>query len=62
MSNTESNMLKTLDEALDRLDEADLKFMSAQTGIQDPEELRRHIVTVQKEIYAVRYCTRLCRS
>ena len=53
MSTTESSAPRLLDEGLYKLAEPDYEFMSAQTGIKDPEELKQHIIAVQKEIYAV---------
>ena len=46
---------RTLDAALyERMEEPDLDFVRAQTGITDPEELKKHIMNVQAEIFAVR--------
>ncbi|KAI8983391.1 hypothetical protein BD414DRAFT_490779 [Trametes punicea] len=42
-----------LDESLYSIDDEALVFMKAQTGIQDPEELKRHILAVQAEAYAI---------
>ena len=39
-----------------RVEEEDLKFMRAQTGITDDIELKRHILQVQAEAYRVRLC------
>ena len=36
------------------LDESDFQFWSSQTGLADPAALKEHILTVQKEAYAVR--------
>ena len=44
---------RPLDENLYKLDEDEFAFLSSQTGIQDPEELKKHVLSVQKEIYAV---------
>ncbi len=33
--------------------EADVEFMSAVTGIKDPEELKQHILKVQADAYKV---------
>ncbi|GJE88666.1 hypothetical protein PsYK624_047490 [Phanerochaete sordida] len=44
---------RALDESIYKLDGADFDFISAATGITDPEELKKHIVAVQREIYAV---------
>ena len=42
-----------LDDSLYQLDEDELEFLSSQTGIKDPIELKRHVVNVQREAYAV---------
>ena len=42
-----------LDENLYRPEPEEQAFLSAQTGIRDLEELRKHILQVQKEVYAV---------
>jgi hypothetical protein len=34
--------------------DVDTEFLSATTGITDPEELKQHVTTVQAEAYAVR--------
>ena len=36
------------------LQTTDLEFFHQRTGIQDPDELKKHITTVQREAYAVR--------
>ena len=36
------------------LDETDVQFWSSQTGLTDPDALKEHILTVQKEAYEVR--------
>ncbi len=49
--------LHSLDESLYSIDsdgEA-FEFMKAQTGIQDPDELRNHILAVQADAYSVRF-------
>ncbi|KAI0651468.1 hypothetical protein C8Q79DRAFT_933431 [Trametes meyenii] len=43
-----------LDESLYSIDEEAFEFMKAQTSIEDPEELKKHIMAVQAEAYAVR--------
>ena len=43
-----------LDESLYALDEAETQFLTSQTGVTDPEELKKHVLNVQAEIYAVR--------
>ncbi|KAF7791668.1 hypothetical protein EIP86_002691 [Pleurotus ostreatoroseus] len=50
-----------LDDSLySRLNEEDIKFLKSQTGISDDKELKKHILHVQAEIYAVHpyYCIR----
>ena len=42
-----------LDEALYRIDNEAQAFMQGQTGIQDTEELKRHILAVQAKAYSV---------
>ncbi|KAH9858784.1 hypothetical protein C2E23DRAFT_864612 [Lenzites betulinus] len=42
-----------LDESLYSIDDEALDFMKAQTGIEDPEELKKHIMAVQAEAYAI---------
>ena len=42
-----------LDENLYKIDDHALEFMKSQTGIQDTEELKQHILAVQAEAYAV---------
>ena len=43
-----------LDPSLYSIEGDALEFMKASTGIQDPEELKKHILAVQEEAYAVR--------
>ena len=43
-----------LDEALYSLDGQEAAFFKSQTGIEDDEELKRHILRSQKEAYEVR--------
>ena len=43
-----------LDEQYYRLTPDDVAFLTQQTGIADPEELKRHVVQIQKEAYNVR--------
>lgn len=54
MSSVESNAPMPLDESLYQLEGTDYEFLSAETGIKDPEELKKHIIAVQAEIYKVR--------
>ena len=42
-----------LDESFYYLDEAEQGFLSNQTGIKEPEDLRRYVLQIQKEAYAV---------
>ncbi|TFK93027.1 hypothetical protein K466DRAFT_643031 [Polyporus arcularius HHB13444] len=42
-----------LDEELYTIDDQALEFMKSQTGIQDPEEIKKHILAVQAEAYAI---------
>lgn len=39
------------------LREEDLEFIGQYTGIQDHEQLKAHIMDIQKEAYPVRSCT-----
>lgn len=43
-----------LDEALYTLDEEEAAFFKSQTGIDDDEELKQHILRAQKDAYEVR--------
>ncbi|TFY73288.1 hypothetical protein EWM64_g10724 [Hericium alpestre] len=45
--------LPPLDESLYNLNEEEVSFYKQQTGIQDDEELKRHIIAIQTEAYAV---------
>ena len=42
-----------LNEDLFQLEDDEREFVTNQTGINDPEELKKHVLQVQKEIYAV---------
>jgi hypothetical protein len=42
-----------LDPSIYHLDEDELAYFKIQTGIQDEHELRKHILEVQAEAYAV---------
>ena len=42
-----------LEEKFYKLSEAEYEFYKSQTGIDDPEALKRHILQVQAEAYAV---------
>lgn len=52
-THNEEGKPRPLDESLYNLSEDEQQFLSSQTGIQDREELRRHVFDVQKQIYAV---------
>ena len=45
--------LNPLDDSLYRLDEEELTFMKTQSGIEDEEELKKHVLAVQAEAYKV---------
>ena len=45
-----------LDDTLYTLGEEEIAFFKSQTGIDDEEELKRHILRLQKEAYEVRQC------
>ena len=54
MSATQSDEHPPLNQSLyNNLDEKELEFWSVQTGIKDREELKQHIVGIQKQIYKV---------
>ncbi|KAJ7454164.1 hypothetical protein FB451DRAFT_1100012 [Mycena latifolia] len=42
-----------LDASLYKPDEEELKFMKSQTGIQDPDTLKQHIIAVQTKAYDI---------
>lgn len=42
-----------LDESLYRLDNAELVFFKQQTGIDDSDELKAHLLSIQAEAYEV---------
>ncbi|KAI0639004.1 hypothetical protein C8Q77DRAFT_23133 [Trametes polyzona] len=44
---------RALDESLYALDDEASTFMKLQTGIEDPEALKRHILSVQAEAYSI---------
>lgn len=44
------------DEQLYSLEGEELAFMKSQTGIEDEDELRKHIIAVTKEAYIVSAC------
>ena len=45
---------RELDDSLYKMEEQALEFFRAQTGIEDADELKRHVLAVQAEAYAVR--------
>jgi hypothetical protein len=47
-----------LDETLLELNPGEEAFFKSETGIQDTEELRRHIIEVQEDAYKVSRCSR----
>ncbi|KAH9846620.1 hypothetical protein C2E23DRAFT_890709 [Lenzites betulinus] len=44
---------QSLDEKYYSIDDEALGFMQTQTGIEDPDELKKHIVSIQAEAYAI---------
>ncbi|KAI0757381.1 hypothetical protein C8Q80DRAFT_1090761 [Daedaleopsis nitida] len=56
MANTATNSVNlqsALDESLYNIEAGALEFMKSQTGIQDPDELKKHILAVQAEAYTI---------
>ncbi|KAI0061715.1 hypothetical protein BV25DRAFT_1870697 [Artomyces pyxidatus] len=49
----ESASIYELDESLYRLDDEESAFFKAQTGIQDDTELKKHLLQIQAEAYAI---------
>ncbi len=49
----EFGKLNPLDESLYKLDDEELAFVKAHSGIEDEEELKKHILAVQAEAYEV---------
>ena len=45
---------RPLDETLYSLDEDEIELLKSKTGITDDDELRKHVMKVQADIYAVR--------
>ena len=45
--------VEALDESFYQPSDEEREFLSQQTGISDPEELKKHVLQVQKEVYAV---------
>lgn len=57
-SNTTGSYVLRLDPSLYKLGDEEASFFKQYTGINDDEELRQHILQVQKEAYKVRDITR----
>ena len=55
-------VIRPLDEQLYTIEDEGLVFMKAQTGIEDPNELKKHILAVQAEAYAVSSLSRSRRA
>ncbi|KAI0735566.1 hypothetical protein C8Q76DRAFT_765975 [Earliella scabrosa] len=53
MADLDKPLPNPLDESLYALDGQALEFMKTQTGIEDAEELKKHIINVQTEAYAI---------
>ena len=47
------DVVAPLDESLYKLEGEELEFYRRETGIQDEEQLKQHILAVQKEAYEV---------
>ena len=65
MTSTEDDGRKPwpLDPSLFNPTDGEISFFREQTGIQDPEELKKHIIGVQEEAYAVSsHCDSRCFS
>jgi hypothetical protein len=52
-SHNDEGKPRPLDDSLYSLDQQEYEFLSLQTGIKDPEELKMHVLAVQEEIYKV---------
>ncbi len=50
-----NDIKRPLDESFYSLDKTEEEFITQQTGIQDPQELKKHIMNVQAEAYQVRF-------
>lgn len=50
---TNENELSPDDGLYSALDEADVKALTEQTGIKDPEELKKHVANIRAEAYKV---------
>ena len=46
-------VIASLDESLYKLEGTDLEFYRRETGIDDPEVLKQHILAVQKKAFEV---------
>lgn len=44
---------RPLDESLYNLNEEEIEFLVAQTGIADRDELKKHVIAAQTEVYKV---------
>ncbi len=49
-----NSIRRPLDEKCYNLDNAEEEFIMRQTGIQDPQEVKKHVIAVQAEAYEVR--------
>lgn len=63
-ANTSSgtSLSEELDESFYKVDDEETAFLMQQTGINDPEELKKHILQVQREVYAVSIGPSLTRA
>jgi hypothetical protein len=52
-SNAHQQPVLPLDERLYRLDDAEITFFKQQTGIDDSDELKAHLLSIQAEAYEV---------
>lgn len=50
---TNENELSPDDGLYSALDEADVKALTEQTGIKDPEELKKHVANIRAEAFKV---------
>jgi hypothetical protein len=57
MSNAEDKRRRELDPTLYALEDDERTFIKQLTKIEDDEELKNHILTVQREAFAVRIRT-----
>lgn len=56
-----SDAPRPLDENLYALDESEIQLLKSRTGIANEEELRKHVLKVQADIFAVSISL-LCRA